>query len=837
MIGRGLFVFASICAASAVAIAAPPVVKILPQNAGSHCSATKPCTQPTVDGVVAEVEYADGRSFPLQDYVNGGPNGELVMTVSDTPAYPSTSCNSGPPGSPDLAVPQTNPCRNQTLFLGLKIARPTNNLGQFIASSGTVVVWLDALRNDTLTNVAGANVPRAEDRMLIVSYSTSGAVTATIAQYVGTGGLWAPLGNMFAGWPMQKAVSIPISDPAHIHVEIAVGLHPILAGMSEPLISKVLGLGVQVLPAAGGAGLPATIGGGIFPNNRFAPPQNFATASWATLDFSNPPPIPMSFTTWNVGQMPSPIANGGSANSTEIAEAVFAKDTVCLEEVWIAGEREDIVSHVNLIRANHHLPPMNAVYEVNDEVFRTPTGSTGLILLTAHPILSSAIHHFPHEECTSWDCLQHKGVVWARVGLPSGAPIAGSGPPTTGFDNSEFMDVFCSHVDANDVDDAVIRNAQFEDIRFFMHTIRAGGPITTPPNPDDDQLPLGTWPSGLDRPAVLLGDMNTPGPHGFANGQPIMTKDWGDAGAYNTMMANLGVDKPTQFDLTNSIFSDMRDLNMTVAGPLPAASGTWVDSICNGGFTTPQLADQIRYDYALIVPPADTDSLPAYALAEPDPTASVDAHFLGNPSFTCLSDHAEVDVSLGLVRVADKLQFNPMKRHRVEFEVMHLIDLASGGCCADWYTPQILITSPTLGTQQTAFLDYNAFEGQEVSPLWNVASGPGSGLPDLPPGFQGRVSSTFQLWEHDVGPDDHYDSIPEGGNGGSNDDLDIHLTYFANTGNISRVAGAGANWTVPLEVLSNVFMGPTDVSRAWTGNNQDTGDNAVVSVRFVITEL
>jgi hypothetical protein len=321
-------------------------------------------------------------------------------------------------------------------------------------------------------------------------------------------------------------------------------------------------------------------------------------------------------------------------------------------------------------------------------------------------------------------------------------------------------------------------------------------------------------------------------------GAPVMTSGWGDVGAYNQMMANLSLDKPTQFDLTNNLFSDSRDLNMTVSGPMPAASGTWVDDICDGGFSTPKLVDQIRYDFVLIVPPVDSDSLPAFALSSmPGPMASVNAHFLGNPSFSCLSDHAEVDVNLGLVRVKDKLKFNPMKPHRVEFDVVHVVDLASGGCCADWYTPQILITSPALGTQQTAFPDDGAYEGQEVSPNWSVSSGPGSGLPDLPAGFQGRVSATFQLWEDDVFGNDPYDAIPEGGDSKASDDQDVHLSFFANTGAVVRVAGAGAKWTIPLELLGNVFAGPTELFKETTGNNQDTGDNAIVRVRFAITEL
>src|SRR5262249_21131236 len=110
-----------LCALAAVPAQA---VKILPQDAAMHCRPEAPCTQPTVDGWVPPLEYADGMAFPLQDYVRGGPNGRLYLMVSDNSAYSSDECNFGPPKGALLPSVQANPCSNRTLFIGLIIPRP-----------------------------------------------------------------------------------------------------------------------------------------------------------------------------------------------------------------------------------------------------------------------------------------------------------------------------------------------------------------------------------------------------------------------------------------------------------------------------------------------------------------------------------------------------------------------------------------------------------------------------------------------------------------------------------------------------------------------------------------
>jgi len=505
--------------------AVPLTIKLTPQNA-NFCSSNSPCIQPTVDGFVPPMEYADGHQFPLQDYAHGGPNGTLFLAVSDVPAYTPEICNSDPPNSVSVPWLQTNPCQAETLFVGLRLARAKDSQGNFLDASGQVEIWLDAKRANTLKGVPGSAHPQSEDQKLVLAYNTGPNGITTIRQYVGNGQGWTVPNGLFATWPVTQKVTVPGSDPANVHIELAILLRPFMPKTSEPLQSHSLGFGLRASPGRTSAGLGTVSGGGILPNDKSMPPLDTSTLSWMTLDFSAPTPIPMSFTMWNVGQMPYTIHNGGSGDASAIAMQIFNKETVCLSEVWTSAERQDIAHKVNALRTVSNLPPMNVIDEANDDVLHPAVQYTGLLLLTSHEILLQGIHHFPHELCTGSDCLQDKGVMWARLALPSAhkAQEPGSGPPMSaqGLDGSEFMDVFCTHVNAGDYQpgqDTSIRESQFRDVRAYMDQVRKGGPLNTPPDfpyllVDGDVRPEGTWTPGDDRPAVLLSDMNTPGPRG-----------------------------------------------------------------------------------------------------------------------------------------------------------------------------------------------------------------------------------------------------------------------------------------------------------------------------------
>ena len=145
---------------------------------------------------------------------------------------------------------------------------------------------------------------------------------------------------------------------------------------------------------------------------------------------------------------------------------------------------------------------------------------------------------------------------------------------------------------------------------------------------------------------------------------------------------------------------------------------------------------------------------------------------------------------------------------------------------------------PGIGFQPASFKDDDLYEGDEVSPNWNVSSGTPF-LPDLTPNFQGTVSATVQVLESDPWGDNHYDSIPQGGNGETDDDLDVHVTLFAATGNLFQVVGA-SNWLIP---VPNGFIGNFNKAGqdgfylVTTGTRQKVDDNAQVTVSFRLTEL
>ncbi|RKG94714.1 hypothetical protein D7V97_38410 [Corallococcus sp. CA053C] len=764
------------------------------------------------DGAVAPLEYADGKKFPMQDYVNGGPNGDLFLYVSDTASYASNVCN--------VAGPQ-NPCHPQSLFIGMRLARPKNASGTFLSSSGIVTLWLDAKRNETLGLAVGANVPRSEDRRISFRYTTGPTGTTGLTQDKGNGTGWSALAAAGEAWATTAVVTTPASDPGHVHIEFEIKLAPGLpvGAASEPLSSTVrkLGLGILHMPLATG-GTTQTVGGGGLPNAPM-PPDDLLTATWETLEFKAPAPIPLSFTMWNVGQMPDVTAwvpDGGSGEIDTVAQQIFNKEVVCLSEVWMSYERGELIEKVNLLRIKANMMPMQHVAELNDDLLQPSIFSTGLVLLSSRQILEAGVHHFPFGMCTGSDCAQAKGVLWARIATPAAtAPVVILDHDTpriaAGTDYAEFVDVFCTHVNAGantSGEDTSVREQQFADIQSYVQQVRQGGPLTANLFPFEikDAVPAGTWPSGLDRPAFLLGDLNTLGPKGTQT----------DVGfAHYTDMVGPGrfnISGLSQFEQANSQFSETRDLARLVTGADPQAAGTWLSPICANTVES-ELGAKDRIDYVLVFPPQDTADFPAFALLNGS-TASVNPQFdplsgsvdsEGNITQQCLSDHAMVDVTVKLARVKDVLKYNPMKKHRVEYAVKQVIDLETqSGCCADWYTPRVMM-SANGATRTNAFMEF--IEDQTIYPNWSVHTGPDNFplFPDLPVGFSGAVNMTSALWEDDYGPDDHYDSIPESNALMEMDNKDAHFTFFANSGLLRRVKGEllANDWITEVELLGN----------------------------------
>jgi hypothetical protein len=798
------------------------------------------------------MEYADGKKFPLQDYVNGGPNGELYLLVSDEATYTSDECNFGGPKAAGIPSVQTNPCRNQTLFIGMRLPRPKDVNGNPLHTGGIVTLWLDARRNDTLNLVSGSNVPRAEDRRIQLRYSTSPSSTSSLSQLMGDGvGAWVALTSTSQTWSTVYSVDTPAADPNWVHLEFSVRLKPnnFLLTSSEPLSAAVrkLGLGIQVVPNSV-AGAVQKVGGGSLPNGKSAMPSNLMPSTWETLEFKDPDPIPMSFSVWNVGQMPDVtfwVPDGGSGEIDTVAQKIYKKEVACITEIWMSHERGELIEKVNALRAAESLHPMQAVTELNDELLRPPTESTGLVLLSSRQILAGGVHHFPSSMCTGNDCMQDKGVLWARIATPSATKpvismdVTGAPKLATGTDYAEFVDVFCTHVNAGDNvpgPDTDAREDQFFDIRAYVQQVRQGGPLHVNSWPyvlgDADVFPQGTWPSGMDRPAFLLGDLNTLGPK---QGQADASFP-----AYGDMMgANfLAISERTEFEKANSTFSEARDLGRAVSGADPKASGTWLSSTCSDNVEN-ELSQKDRIDYILVFPPEDSTAFPTFALLK-EPTASVHPHFDPDSGSQCLSDHAMVDASVSLARVKDVVKYNPAKKHRVEYSINQVTDLeTASGCCADWYTPRVFM-SANGSWRENAFWDI--VEDQTIYPGWSVRTGPSNptNFPDLPSGHTGTVSMTSSMWEWDHFGNDHYDSIPEGGASVALDDRDGHFTFSAGSGAVKRVQGEtpATDWTLELEFLGNFQDGyESGITVETEGGDAQTENNARVRHHILVKEL
>ncbi|AKF85586.1 hypothetical protein MFUL124B02_13775 [Myxococcus fulvus 124B02] len=861
---RGTFLLALASLLPTWAVAAPHVTRLPPQDAAVHCSPGEPCTQPTTDGWVAPMEYADGKKFPLQDYVNGGPNGELYLLVSDNAEYTSEECNFGMPEAGGIPSVQTNPCLSQTLFIGMRLPRPKDANGNVLEASGLIDVWLDAQRDATISSVPGASGPRSEDRHLRLRYSTGPNGNITLSQRMGNNANgWVALSAPNQAWSTTALVTTPSADPSRVHIEFSVKLRtsvPPIVG-SEPLSSAVrkLGLGLQSAPTMTG-GATQRVGGGTFPNVKNQPLSETLTATWETLELREHIPIPLSFTMWNVGQMPDAtfwVPDGGSGEIDTVAAKIYKKEVVCISEIWMSHERGELVEKVNELRAAESLPPMQAVTELNDDIFQPPTETTGLVLLSSRQILEGGIHHFPSNMCTGSDCMQDKGVIWARIATPAATvPVTvmeDTGLPklSTATDYGEFVDVFCTHVNAGENTpgpDTDAREDQFFDIMAYVQQVRKGGPLNANTFPyllgDNDIFPQGTWPSGLDRPAFLLGDLNTIGPKA--------TEADSNFSAYQDMVGPnyLDISERTEFEQANSFFSESRDLARTSSGSDPMATGTWLTSTCTD-LVSDQLAGFDRLDYVLVFPPANTLEFPAYALLK-EPTASVEPHFDpdsgislevgGSSQFfqQCFSDHAMVDVDVSLTKVKDVVKYNPAKPHRIEYAVKQVTDLETeSGCCADWFTPRVHMTANGF-TRENAFMAI--VEDQTIYPNWRVQTGPGNPtqFPDLPANFTGVVNMTSAIWEEDVGPNDHYDSIPEGGSSLAVDDRDGHFSFFASSGLVRRVKGESSanDWLSGLELMGSFLNGyENGMSLETEGTDHDSGDNARVRHFIQLKEL
>lgn len=619
-----------------------------------------------VDGQVNPGEYFDGAKLPLQDFAQGGANGDLFLEVNA-----------------DL----------QTLYIGMHVAETSD------PPRGLLELVFDARRPDTLDGVPGADVPQAADRRVVITYRLARSPMVTIAQTKGEKGAWVLLASPDEEWATQLAVAR--SSPGFVDIELAIRLRPSSASASGPLADKKLGLGITHHGVDGSFV--------HLPNKMNGEPLPGATLTWETILFELPPRIPLDLTTFNVGQMPwfAPDGDGGDGEPADVAAHVFRKEVVCLEEMWSNSDVKSLLDELHTLRAAEGWNDFEvAGLDADFEQGLNPYDDDGVILLSARPIVQTGTLTYSACAGPASDCRADKGAVWARVLIEGGEPTV---ERAGNADN--FIDVFCTHLNNDDNDTSMtvaspkaVRQSQLEELRAFVGAKAAA-----------------------DRPAFVMGDFN------IAGAEP----------EYPFLVQTMGL-FPTGFDVLNTQMVDDKDLG-ALMNPV---AGTFMGDACTVD-EIDKLPDLRRIDYILQIPP--TQEWPDWGVASAQ--AEVDPNFisLSATSADCLSDHAMLEVHLELVRSSVPPAWNPMKDHLVTFTVTKLVDHASGGCCADWYTPALWLDPAGVAVSDAATPD-----GTVVYPgdTWTVAT--------VYTDHDVRNMSV-EVWEADSGSgDDHYDVTGSG---------------------------------------------------------------------------
>jgi endonuclease/exonuclease/phosphatase family metal-dependent hydrolase len=410
---------------------------------------------------------------------------------------------------------------------------------------------------------------------------------------------------------------------------------------------------------------------------------------------------------FNVGQMPFfdvPAGDGGDGEPEDVAKAIYAKEVVCLSEMWSNDDIDDLLTEVNELRESEGMKDFEYVGVESDyhDVANLWDGD-GIMLLSARPII--ATDEIAYDECSGVDCLADKGAIWARVLIDGGEP---TNEMPGNADN--FVDVFCTHLNNNDTDTSMTvsdpkaaRQAQLEQLHKFV--VAKAAP---------------------DRPAFVLGDLNVKA----------------DSSEYPFLIVTMDA-LPTPFDMLNFQLVDEKDLGL-LASPV---QGTFMGSDCTVD-EVDQLPSLGRFDYVLAI--SGTQEWPDWAIAAAD--TQVDPVFLSLGAYDaeCLSDHAMVTSHVELIHSTVPPKWNPLKDHKVTFTVTKLVDHASGGCCADWYTPVLW-----LDPESKDVSDDDTDDGDTVYPgdTWNISAV----LTD-----HDVSSMNVEVWDWDAGNDDHYDMTDSG---------------------------------------------------------------------------
>ncbi|MBI3201317.1 MAG: endonuclease/exonuclease/phosphatase family protein [Myxococcales bacterium] len=787
---------------SAGAVFVPP--KKTAVTPSQECAGGFPstCEKLAVDGVITDLEYVDSAATPLQDFASGNPTGKMWVKQAKTEklnlalrVYPGGVQTCGALGG----------CGVWATVI-LFDARRTKTLNEF-ASATTVgpddralVIWHQSFTTFTLSffrGVAGQNTwveANSNERWPAdVKVSHKGGWLEIEAEVLlrphGSSLPSEVLGSKSMGlsvvhlrsddpasvntlyyWPGNAGIDQTYQLPNAPNLLVPYTWQTVEFARPEPELLSLMSynLGLVPLIADGGSGdvpdfaaIAATAGG---------PEIMCFQEVWEHGDRKDL--ALMSDVLWQV-QFP------GDADS-EIQEAGAPQECGGLLDPFC--------------NPGWNLVPGQAASGLDIQ-------DTGLLLLSKRPIFASEVREYSTEQCEGADCLEDKGAIWARVATQkSKVVLTSEDPPETEtiYDGDEYVDVFCTHTQAScdtlaamkpyllaipavllspfivlygydladlltcdDEDIRDIQDQQFYELRKFISE------KATPP----------------DRPAFVLGDLNANAHHA----------DEGVAHSYGKALDRLGLLNLTAFDGATKLFSKRYDIGLgckagvppfpiplqvtAACGPLlttevfsyaasmPSTEPLWARLGVGTDISDKQYCDQSLYqiwgdpttgrlDHIMVIPPQPPPGvLPAFAIPDsPEPYVIVDGHPDPGQQGSdpeCLSDHKAIVGVVPIVRIEEKLSFNPKMKHDMAHVVQrvenHTGDSAGGAeFFADHY-----VTDPATVVHKKAHDVYE--EDQDVIfPAWSIGS-------------TATLSETLffrlLLWEDDsVGGNDEYDT-------------------------------------------------------------------------------
>lgn len=365
-------------------------------------------------------------------------------------------------------------------------------------------------------------------------------------------------------------------------------------------------------------------------------PQSPST--WALVRLvEEPPTVSVTALTYNIGQMPSPVGDGGVGDVFEFGYLAAEFENVCMQETWEQDRRREIWETANMFReitsfgecdgwcyhpvgtaldpgltVDRFLPDPEvlvaslvpgysgvAIYltELTYDELIAGRPDNGLLLMSRRPLLAAKVIEFDHDLCAGADCGRRKGFLHAEVLTDASETIRRSDPqqtctedpdtqieecedhpPPQGYSGSEALDIYCTHLQAG-FPSGLNQNsivAAVDQILSFEN------PNFQPRGPDfirNEQFEIFTRyiddSRNPNRPALVLGDMNVNG------------KNPANLRSPNGIYTEFGLDEFGPFDQNNNqtLYSRRYDLAIAedqttvfVSDPADLGYGTSLDS-------------------------------------------------------------------------------------------------------------------------------------------------------------------------------------------------------------------------------------------------------------------